>query len=132
MVRFSSLHAPQPCSQYYYVSIVTDKSQTHRWHVLPQVPVEADVLPSGSPTLSSPEHELFEGWRAAREGLAAGSRPRLAETGSGGSYFLSNSAGVNVAGASLVESPQVGDRQSNREARSEPCAVFSQSCLPWH
>ena len=35
---------------------------------------------------------------AAREGLAAGSRPRLADTGSGGSYFLSNSAGVNVAG----------------------------------
>ena len=65
-----------------------------------QVPVEGDALPSGSPTLSSPEHELFEDWRAAREGLAAGSRPRLADTGSGGSYFLSNSAGVNVAGGS--------------------------------
>lgn len=64
-----------------------------------QVPVEAADLPDGSPTLSSPDHELFEDWQAARAGLAAGSQPRLAASGTGGSYFLSNASGRNVAGA---------------------------------
>lgn len=64
-----------------------------------QVPVEAEDLPDGSPTLSSPDHELFEDWQAARAGLAAGSQPRLAAQGTGGSYFLSNASGRNVAGA---------------------------------
>lgn len=79
--------------------------------VLELVPVEAEDLPDGSPTLSSPDHELFEDWQAARAGLAAGSQPRLAAQGTGGSYFLSNASGRNVA----VFKPQ----------DEEPGAVFN-------
>ena len=70
-----------------------------------QVPVEAEDLPDGSPPLSSPHHELFEDWQAARAGLAAGSQPRLAAQGTGGSYFLSNASGRNVAGTPVSGRP---------------------------
>lgn len=42
------------------------------------------LTPSTSPMLSSPEHELFEGWQKARAGLAKGFAPRLAAVGTGG------------------------------------------------
>lgn len=40
--------------------------------------------PGTSPMLSSPEHELFEGWQKARAGLAKGYAPKLATAGTGG------------------------------------------------
>ena len=42
------------------------------------------LTPSTSPMLSSPQHELFEGWQKARAGLAKGFAPRLAAAGTGG------------------------------------------------
>lgn len=55
------------------------------------------LTPSSSPMLSSPEHELFEGWQKARAGLAKGFAPRLATAGTGGSYFICDDEGTNVA-----------------------------------
>lgn len=55
------------------------------------------MTPSTSPMLSSPEHELFEGWQKARAGLAKGFAPRLATAGTGGSYFICDEEGTNVA-----------------------------------
>lgn len=55
------------------------------------------LTPSSSPMLSSPEHELFEGWQKARAGLAKGFAPRLATAGTGGSsaaHFLTYHASV--------------------------------------
>ena len=44
------------------------------------------LTPSTSPMLSSPDHELFEGWQKARAGLAKGFAPRLATAGTGGKH----------------------------------------------
>lgn len=55
------------------------------------------LTPSTSPMLSSPEHELFEGWQKARAGLAKGFAPKLATAGTGGSYFICDEEGANVA-----------------------------------
>lgn len=65
--------------------------------VLELVPVGRSSPESGSPPLSSPSHQLYSDFQAAKAGLASGLRPRLAASGSGGSYFLSNAAGKNVA-----------------------------------
>ena len=46
------------------------------------------MTPSTSPMLSSPEHELFEGWQKARAGLAKGFAPRLATAGTGGEIMI--------------------------------------------
>lgn len=54
-------------------------------------------LPQGSPPLSSPEHELFEDFMKARAGLATGHKPKLAPSGTGGSYFICDEEGHNVA-----------------------------------
>ena len=51
------------------------------------------LTPSTSPMLSSPEHELFEGWQKARAGLAKGFAPRLATAGTGGAHALSHLIG---------------------------------------
>ena len=48
------------------------------------------LTPSTSPMLSSPEHELFEGWQKARAGLAKGFAPRLATAGTGGETVTVN------------------------------------------
>ena len=39
----------------------------------------------------------FDGFQAAREGLRTGHAPKLAASGTGGSYFISNAAGQPVA-----------------------------------
>jgi len=65
--------------------------------VLELVPVEPVDLPEGSPVLSSPDHDLYEGWLKARAGLAAGQAPKLAAAGTGGSYFIADAEGKNVA-----------------------------------
>lgn len=64
------------------------------------VPLEPDAyedLPDGSPSLTSPNHLLHRHWQAAREGLAAGSAPKLVAAGTGGSYFLQDVQGQPVA-----------------------------------
>ena len=47
------------------------------------------LTPSTSPMLSSPDHELFEGWQKARAGLAKGFAPKLATAGTGGKHCYS-------------------------------------------
>lgn len=42
-------------------------------------------------------HVQYEGWLRARAGLAAGQTPKLAAAGTGGSYFIADSEGNNVA-----------------------------------
>lgn len=39
----------------------------------------------------------YEGWLKARAGLAAGQTPKLASSGTGGSYFIADTKGKNVA-----------------------------------
>jgi Ubiquitin family len=57
----------------------------------------SSALPSGSPMLTSPAHSLWEDFQSARAGLANGYGPKLAPAGSGGSYFISDANGNNVA-----------------------------------
>lgn len=70
--------------------------------VLQLVPLEpeqgdCDALPDGSPRLDSPAHGLHQHWQRARAGLAEGVSPRLAQAGTGGSYFLQDVDGNSVA-----------------------------------
>eukprot|EP00879_Flechtneria_rotunda_P001456 GHRR01001610.1.p1 GENE.GHRR01001610.1~~GHRR01001610.1.p1 ORF type:complete len:608 (+),score=281.81 GHRR01001610.1:779-2602(+) len=58
---------------------------------------EDDALPDGSPSLTSPAHQLHRHWQAARAGLAEGLAPTLAKAGTGGSYFLQDVNGKPVA-----------------------------------
>lgn len=54
----------------------------------PFEPSPPNSTPGTSPKLSSPEHELFEGWQKARAGLAKGFAPKLATAGTGGDRLL--------------------------------------------
>jgi hypothetical protein len=65
--------------------------------LVPVEPAEQANMPEGSPVLSSPNHELYEGWLKARAGLLAGQTPKLAPAGTGGSYFIADAEGKNVA-----------------------------------
>eukprot|EP00884_Botryococcus_braunii_P006075 jgi/Botrbrau1/15469/Bobra.43_2s0091.1 len=68
--------------------------------VLELVPIDASCAPelaASSPPLSSPDHALFPKWQKARAGLACGRVPQLAPAGSGGSYFMTDEDGNNVA-----------------------------------
>ncbi len=67
-------------------------------------PEASTTLPDGSPLLTSPSHGLHAHWQRARQGLAAGTKPKLAAAGTGGSYFLQDTEGNSVA----VFKPQVG------------------------
>jgi hypothetical protein len=58
---------------------------------------DAEALPDGSPSLSSPAHGLHQHFKAARAGLAEGLAPTLAKAGTGGSYFLQDVSGRPVA-----------------------------------
>lgn len=60
-------------------------------------PEASTTLPDGSPLLTSPSHGLHAHWQRARQGLAAGTRPKLAAAGTGGSYFLQDTEGNSVA-----------------------------------
>ena len=55
----------------------------------PFEPSPPNSTPGTSPKLSSPEHELFEGWQKARAGLAKGFAPKLATAGTGGDHLPS-------------------------------------------
>eukprot|EP00878_Enallax_costatus_P000279 GHUV01000350.1.p1 GENE.GHUV01000350.1~~GHUV01000350.1.p1 ORF type:complete len:646 (+),score=230.80 GHUV01000350.1:469-2406(+) len=74
-------------------------SKGSRLELIPLEPeaYEDDALPDGSPSLTSPNHLLHRHWQAAREGLAAGSAPKLVAAGTGGSYFLQDVQGKPVA-----------------------------------
>ncbi|CAL5224925.1 g7694 [Coccomyxa viridis] len=72
----------------------------HKGSVLELVPYEPFIpqpMPEGSPLLSSPDHELFDGFQAARAGLKNGHAPKLASAGTGGSYFIAGADGKPVA-----------------------------------
>jgi hypothetical protein len=73
--------------------------------------VDCDALPDGSPSLTSPAHQLHRHWQAAREGLAEGIAPQLVAAGTGGSYFLQDAAGSTVAVFKPCdEEPNAGER----------------------
>lgn len=55
------------------------------------------MLPDGSPPLTSPAHKLHAKWQQAQAGLQHGQTPKLAAAGTGGSYFLQDVNGSNVA-----------------------------------
>ncbi|CAL8472363.1 g11906 [Coccomyxa elongata] len=65
--------------------------------LVPYEPFVQESMPEGSPLLSSPAHELFDGFQAARAGLKNGHAPKLASSGTGGSYFIAGADGKPVA-----------------------------------
>lgn len=72
---------PVPCSKP-LLQYGIDKGSV--LELAPFEPSPPSSLPGTSPKLSSPEHELFEGWQKARAGLAKGIAPKLAAAGTGG------------------------------------------------
>ncbi len=78
------------------------------------------LTPSTSPMLSSPEHELFEGWQKARAGLAKGFAPRLATAGTGGEMMAVNLLLISVVACmqwqSSLPDPQAVLTASQRKA----------------